>query len=121
MSGRRYPGAGFKGIIFKSYLEANLTPTPKREYNAHNSTRAQIRNLRRRCKPVMDDRTPAICEMAANVITSVRDHPNPEFTALQLIGAALDASDDTGEPWLVCMQYILDKYQELADGRTEQG
>jgi hypothetical protein len=112
MSGRRMGHKRFKGPSFPSYVTAQLDLKQKMQWLPHCGTRAQFRNLRQKCRRILDSKEDEIKLMGQRVIEAVKDEPNPEFGALHLIAAALDIEADTGEPWLTCMQYLLDKFAE---------
>jgi hypothetical protein len=113
VSGRRLNHLNFKGPYFRSYQTAQLDTTQKLQWHAHCGTRVQLRNLRQKCRPILDSKDPEIKAMGQQLIAAVQEEPNPEFGALHLIAAALDASADTGTTWVEAMAYFLRKFQEM--------
>lgn len=103
-----------KGPWMPSYND-QTRKRPKMEFiaGAH-SMRQQVRNLRARCRVILDSTDPAVVMMGDRVIDAVRHEPDQEYSTLHLIAAGLDAHDDTGESWPVCMGYLLDKFDEIA-------
>jgi hypothetical protein len=112
------------GPAFPSFKEANRgrTSTPRSrtgllpagtQWAAHTNTRAQLRNLRRVCRPVLDAIDPDTVAARQRVIAATAGEPSPEFGALHLMYAALDASRQTGESWPVCLHYLLDKLEAM--------
>ncbi len=83
------------------------------QWAAHTNTRAQLRNLRRVCRPVFDAIDPETMAARQRAFAATAGEPSPEFGALHLMYAALEASDQTGEPWPVCLHYLLDKLETM--------
>lgn len=110
----------FKGPLFPSYLNPG-TPKPKMQWLSHCGKRAQLRNLRRACRKVLEDTNQHVQAQLARVVEAVKDEPMPEFGKLHLIYAAIDACDQTGEPWWVCMKYLMDKFDDMAQDAREKG
>lgn len=109
----------FKGPVFPSYLNQNYAPTgSKMQWVAHCGKKAQLRNLRQACRSILDSKNPLIVEQVARVISAVKNEPLPEFGKLHLVHAAIDACDQTGEPWYVCMKYLMDKFDDMEADRA---
>jgi hypothetical protein len=127
MTGRRMGWRSFKGPNFPSYQIAKLDTDRKLQWHAHCGTRAQLRNLRQKCRHILDAKDDETKLMGQRVIEAVKDEPKPEFGALHLIAAALDIANDTDVTWLDAMQYLLDKFEErqheqrIPDGTIDDG
>lgn len=89
------------------------------------STKQQLRNLRNKAKHIIDSNDPEIISVGDRVIRAVCDEPQPEYSALHLFCAAIDISEESGWPWIVCMTHIMDKFDHEAgrttDAQTTQG
>lgn len=108
----------FKGPVFPSFRDQQ-TPKPRKQWLPHSGTREQLQNLRRMCRPILASIEPDTVTARQRVIAATAGEPLPEFGALHLIYAAIDACDQTGEPWPVCMHYMLDKFEAgQADAAT---
>lgn len=106
-----------KGIVFPSYLNQNTGPkAPKMQWKAHCGKQAQLRNLKQRCRKVLDAKDSQTRGTVNRVAEAVAQEPMPEFGKLHLIFAGLDAADQTGENFNTCMNYIMDKF----DGMKEE-
>lgn len=89
-----------------------MTTGKKYEYHAHCGARAQVRNLRHKCAEVLKD-TSSQARGARKVLVELfQNEPNPEYGRLLLISAALDAAGETGETWLTCLHYFMNKFEE---------
>lgn len=109
----------FKGPVFPSYLNQNVEPPKSRmQWKAHCGKKAQLRNLQHACRHILESKNPLIVEQVARVISAVKGEPMPEFGKLHLVYAALDACDQTGEPWYVCMKYLMDKFDDMETDRA---
>ena len=113
MSGRRRPWLGFKGPMFKSYIDARIDAPPKPEFIRHSNTREQLRNLRNKCRHVIDDKDPEVVATGLRVLEAVRDEPVPEFGALHLMAAGIDKAEEEGTTWVQAMATLLDEFTEL--------
>lgn len=107
----------FKGPRFPSF-DNQQTPAPRNQWIAHNGRKAQLRNLRHACRPILESTNQHIVAQVARVIAATEHEPMPEFGKLHLIFAAIDACDQTGEPWWVCMKYMLDKWEDMKNDRA---
>jgi hypothetical protein len=72
--------------------------------------RQRLRHLRQVVQPLLDSRDPEVMAVAARLIAAVQDEPNPEFSALHLAGAAIDAAEQRQQPWTDAMTFILDEF-----------
>lgn len=109
-----------KGPVFPSYLNQHVgIDKPRMQWKAHCGARAQLRNLRQACKRVLESKDPEVQKQVARVIEATKVEPSPEFGKLHLIHAAQDACDQTGEPWEVCMRYLMDQYDNMQADRKE--
>jgi hypothetical protein len=79
------------------------------------STKQCKRNLRTKVKHIIDSTDPVVISIGDRVIRSVCHEPDPEFTALHLFAAGLDMAVETSQPWVVCMNYLMDKF----DGKIQ--
>jgi hypothetical protein len=70
----------------------------------------RLRHLRHVVQPILDSRDPDVMTTAARLIAAVKDEPNPEFSALHLAGAAIDAARERQQSWTDAMNFILDEY-----------
>lgn len=89
------------------------------------STRQQKRNLRNRVRHIIDSTDEQTVAVGDRVIRSVCEEPDPEYAALHLFCAALGMHEDTGEPWVKCMTYLMDKFdgkivEEQHDGEDDE-
>jgi len=118
----------FKGPVFPSFKEpprASIRPldAPKKQrYNfvtGHQSTRQIKRGMKQRLRSIIDSKDRDTILAGDRVIYAVREEPDPEYSALHLFGAAQRASNDTGEPWHVCMNYLMDEFDRREAGETE--
>lgn len=110
----------FKGPVFPSFLNQRSTVNdpPRMQWKAHCGKQAQMRNLRQACHKIVTSKDVETQKQLARVIEATKNEPEPEFGKLHLIHAALDACDQTGEPWTVCMRYLMDKFDDMqADAR----
>lgn len=110
----------FKGPVFPSFLNQQTSP-PKMQWKAHCGKRAQLRNLRHACRPILESRDLEVQEQVRRVIEATKGEPMPEFGKLHLIYAAIDACDQTGELWKVCMKYLMDKFDYAAEDAASSG
>jgi hypothetical protein len=117
MSGRRQSFKQFKGPVFSSFKDGSHSSTGRGRYNfkpGTQSTRQAKKNLRLKCRSIIDSKDAVVISVGDRVVRSVCDEPDPEYAALHLFCAALDMHDDTGEPWIVCMTYLMDKFDKNA-------
>lgn len=108
----------FKGPVFPSFRDQQ-TPQPRKHWLPHQNTGEQLRRLRQVCRPILASIEPSIVTARQRVIAATAGEPLPEFGALHLINAAIDACDQTGEPWPVCMHYMLDKFDAMKGDALE--
>jgi hypothetical protein len=112
----------FKGPVFPSFKNPPAAHTTQKSYTwrgPHSSLRAALRNLRHACKPILESTDPQVVAQVARVVAMTKDEPTSEFGKLHLIHAAIEACDQTGEPWHVCMKYMLDKFEDIARDQEE--
>lgn len=102
----------FKGPAFPSYFNQS-TPKDRMQWKRHSNRHQQLRNLRNACRPILNSKDPATVVAVARVVNGVKDEPTPEFGKLHLVFAALDASDQTGESWVVAMNYLMDQFDNM--------
>jgi hypothetical protein len=102
-----------KGPWFPSHDRQHETSSKKKLVWLPNvqSTRQKKKNLRLKARRIIDSTDPQTIAVGDRVIRSVCEEPDPEYSALHLFCAALDVSDETGEPWTVCMTYLMDKFE----------
>jgi hypothetical protein len=93
--------------------------SPKMQWKAHCGRKAQLRNLRQVCRKILESKDSAVQIQVERVIEATKTEPMPEFGKLHLIHSALDACDQTGEPWCVCMKYLMDKFEDMAADAAE--
>lgn len=116
----------FKGPVFPSFLNQNTSPqAPRMQWKAHCGRKAQLRYLRQACRKILAfPKGTAEWATVQRVEDAVKGEPMPEFGKLHLINAGLEAADQTGESWRTCMNYLMDKFDEMqeryADGGAEQ-
>lgn len=109
-----------KGPIFPSFLNPNLGPKKILVWApGTQSVRQCKKNLRLKSKHILDSKDPTIVAVGDRVIRGVCHEPDPEYSALHLICAALDASEDTGESWVTCMTYMMDRFENKDGAETE--
>lgn len=120
MSGSRSRGRRqeIHGPIFKSFYRQQDSPN-KMQWKRHQGSRQQVRYLRHRCDHLLNSKDPAIIAVGDRVIMAVKDEPNPEYGALHLMAAGLDASEQTGVSWIDAMTYLLNKFDNME--RDEHG
>lgn len=82
------------------------------------SLRQIKKNLRNKCRWVLDSNDPAIKLAGARIIAAIRLEPDPEYSSLHLFCEAVDMHDQTGEHWDVCANYLMDKFDEIAARET---
>jgi hypothetical protein len=110
-----------KGIVFPSYLNQNTGPRkPKLQWVRHQNSKQRIRNVRNAARPVLNSKDPKTVALLARVRESVKDEPEPEFGFLHLVTAGASASFGTGEPWTVCMEYLMDKFDGMKEDHAER-
>jgi len=76
----------------------------------HQGMAQRLRHLRHQIQPILDSKDPEVMATAARMIAAVKDEPNPEFSALHLAGAAIDAARERQQTWSDAMNFILDEY-----------
>jgi hypothetical protein len=112
----------FQGPAFASYKNPPTAHADSRQRytfrGAHTNTRAALRNLRHACKRILESKDAHVQAQVARVEKAVEKEPMPEFGKLHLIFSALDACDQTGEPWHVCMKYLMDKFEDMEADRV---
>lgn len=89
------------------------------QWRAHCGKKAQLRNLKHLCKPVLDDHRPHVQVILERLWDAVKEEPEPTFGFLHLIHAAIDASDQTGETWATAMGYLLDQFDNMKADHLE--
>lgn len=87
------------------------------QWKSHCGQQARMRNLRQVCRPILDSTDSDIVVQVARVREATKHEPLPEFALLHLIHAALDAHDQTGEAWVICMKYMMDKFDDIEADR----
>lgn len=114
--------AKFRGKWMPSFDKQHERGTGKRYIfqPGIQSIRQLKKNLRNKCRWVLDSTDPAIKLAGARIIAAIREEPDPEYSALHLFCEAVDMFDQTGEHWDVCANYLMDKFDEMAaKGSTE--
>lgn len=90
----------------------NLATGLRHQYQAHCGAKAQLRNLRHKCGPVLKPTDSQSVAARLRVFVATENEPNPEYGRLQLLSAAMDAAAETGETWITCIHYFMDKFEE---------
>lgn len=112
---------GLKGIVFPSYLNQNTGPKkPHMQWIRHQNKGQRIRNLKNACRHVLAAKDAETRGLLDRIRAAVKDEPEPEFGFLHLVFAAVDACDQTGEPWTVCMKYLMDKFDDMKADHAER-
>ena len=83
------------------------------------SVKQTKRNLRHKARHIIDSKNYHTIAVGDRVIRSVAQEPDPEFSALHLICAGLDAESETGEPWVTCMTHIMDEYDAIGQASSQ--
>lgn len=99
-----------KGPVFPSYLNQKGARSSHMQWKSHCGNRAALRNLRHKCHKFLISDEVEIATQRQRVRDAVKDEPSPEFGLLHLLCAAVDIADQTGQPWAVCMKYIMDRF-----------
>lgn len=95
-----------------------VTPGTRAVWNAHCGTRAQERHLRQRAKKCFNEKGEAASEVRSRLYGLTMGEVNVEFSRLFLMGAAINAAEETGESWITCLNVMLDKYVSLSVNTT---
>jgi hypothetical protein len=85
------------------------------QWKAHCGKKAQLRNLRQVCRKILEATDSQTQSTVVRVTDATKNEPMPEFGKLHLIHAGLDASDQTGENWNTCMNYLMDKFDDMQE------
>jgi hypothetical protein len=105
-----------KGPFFKSFdnpPDARFDSQKRYVFAAGTQSMRQVKkNLRNRVRHIIDAQDEQIIYAGDRCIRAVCAEPDPEYAALHLFCAALDASNDTGESWAVCMNYLMDQFDK---------
>ena len=105
-------GSRLKGPVFKSWQDARPTTRQVMQWVPHSRLRQACRNLRHACGPVFKLVDEASVLARKRCVADTSNEPEPEYASLHLMHAAWEAHDSTGEPWALCMNYLLDKFSE---------
>jgi len=101
---------GLKGIHMLSYLDQESKKQKMVWRPGLQGVRQQLRYLRNATRHILDSKDPNVIKAGDRVIQACENEPNPEYGILHLYYAAVEACRDTGEPWDVCMNYFMDKF-----------
>lgn len=88
-----------------------LSTGVKHQYHAHCGAKAQLRNLRHKCASILKQTDSQSVTVRRRAFEATKDEPNPEYGRLHLMAAALDAADQTGESWVTCLHYFLERFE----------
>lgn len=102
----------FKGPRFPSYRDALPSQTQRMQYVSHQNVRRQVRNLRQWTRPITESHDAEALVAGRRVIRAALEEPEPEFVTLHLFYAGMKMSDETKQPWPVCMNYLMDRFDE---------
>lgn len=101
----------FKGPVFASYRNPGAGGGMHKVWPpGHHGMRQRLRHLRHAVRPLLDSKDPAVMVVSARLIAAVKDEPNPEYSALHLAGAAIDAARERQQSWTDAMTFILDEF-----------
>lgn len=114
MSGRRLGYKRIQGPIFPSFHNQRTGTKKILVWKPGTQSVRQVKkNLRNKAKQILDSKDELIIRAGDRVIYSVRADPDPEYSALHLFCEAIDMRDDTGESWVTCITYLMDKFDEI--------
>lgn len=106
----------FKGPVFESFRNPGAGGGLHKVWpTGHQGMRQRLRHLRHQVQPLLDSRDPEVMAVSARLIAAVKDEPNPEFSALHLAGAAIDAARERQQSWTDAMTFILDEFDRRHD------
>lgn len=101
----------FKGPVFPSFRNPGAGGGMHKVWPpGHQGMAQRLRYLRRIVQPILDSRDPEVVATATRLIAAVKDEPNPEYSALHLAGAAIDAANARQQSWTDAMNFILDEF-----------
>lgn len=89
---------------------------PGRQWVSHCGERARLRAIRQSFRRVEKMRDAASVAALARLRASVADEPDPQFGTMQLAHSALLAAEGTCCTWAEAITYLLDRFDERANG-----
>lgn len=98
----------------------SVTETTRYLFKPHQSIRQRLRNLRQRCRPVLQSQDPEVQIWGHTIIREVASFDIPEYRALCLIAQALDYVDSTGVTFPQAAEVIVDKILEAKAERIRE-
>lgn len=78
----------------------------------HSAVRSSLRRLRHLCAGQIADVREEAIQARARALVSARNTTHPEYFSLIQVNRAREVEADTGTPWVVALNYIVDRIEE---------